>query len=124
MGMKSSKIASSSALVCPLNNLSEPDSQVLRRRTLVFFLIRAWPKYALENNKKCPLGGTLKYHTSVRVILSTREKSPLKFPMFKLFFYLQDHLDPWFSTYESQPLGGQAHIFILQLIMAAKLVMK
>ena len=54
-------------LNCILNNWDRFDPQGLKKTHLVFLCDTAWPRYPLEDGKRWPVGGSLKYNTVLQL---------------------------------------------------------
>ena len=54
-------------LNCVLKNWDRFDPQGLKKTYLVFLCDTAWPRYPLEDGKRWPVGGSLKYNTVLQL---------------------------------------------------------
>ena len=54
-------------LNCILKNWDRFDPQGLKKTHLVFLCDTAWPRYPLEDGKRWPVGGSLKYNTVLQL---------------------------------------------------------
>ena len=56
-------------LNCVLKNWDKFDPQGLKKTHFVFLCHTAWPRYSLEDGKRWPVGGFLKYNTVLQLDL-------------------------------------------------------
>jgi hypothetical protein len=92
MGVSSSKIPEGSPLTWLLKHWGDLYTQSLKKKTLVFYCIEAWPKYSMTDNETWPKGSNLNYNTILQLDQFCRKEGKwVEVPYVQLFFYLRDH---------------------------------
>lgn len=93
MGSQHSRVDSRTPLGCILKHWDIFGSRIVSKKDLIFFCMKAWPKYSLANGETWPPTGSLNYHTISELDNYCRRWGRwVEISYIRMFLHLWDHL--------------------------------